>query len=125
MPIRCDTCLHKNMHVGVHPSVLDALTTPQLLPSAQLQQANYSRQSLLSPHSFLPSSPFVPLPTAAHTAQSQISYSLAQRAAYERESEKKRGDSRAVDGLTARFDGDCLFPIWTADDILLILMKLM
>lgn len=90
MPIRCDTCLHKNMHVGVHPSVLDALTTPQLLPSAQLQQANYSRQSLLSPHSFLPSSPFVPLPTAAHTAQSQISYSLAQRAAYERERVKRR-----------------------------------
>lgn len=36
------------------------------------------------------------------------------------------GDSRAVDGLTACFDGDgCLTPVWCTDDILLSLTTLM
>lgn len=101
-----------------------------LVPSAQLQQANYSRQSLLSPHSFffffLPSSPFVPLPTAAHTAYSQISYSQApQRAPLHmraRESVKRggRGFEVLLMGFAACFDGDsCPTSIWSPVELFL------
>lgn len=101
----------------------------EFVPSAQLQQANYSRQSLLSPHSFfffLPSSPFVPLPTAAHTAYSQISYSQApQRAPLHmraRESVKRggRGFEVLLMGFAACFDGDsCPTSIWSPVELFL------
>lgn len=39
--------------------------------------------------------------------------------------ERQEGDPRVVDGLVARFDGDCcLDPIRRADDTLFILTKL-
>lgn len=72
------------MHVCVYPRVRDALATPRFLPSAPFRRHNFSGLIIAVNHCclptvFLPSSPFVPLPAAAHAAQSQISYSQAQR----------------------------------------------
>lgn len=59
MPIRRDTCL------CVSKCIRCSHNTPApplgLVPSAQLQRANYSRQSLLSPHSFFTQQPLCAL----------------------------------------------------------------
>lgn len=120
IPIHHDTCLHKILSLCVCKCTRCSVDTPApplgLVPSAQLQQANYSRQSPLSPHSFLPSSPFVPLPAAAHAAQSQISYIQAQWVELHMRPNEKRRDARVVDVLTVCFDGDgCLAPVRNAD----------
>lgn len=111
------------MHVCVYPRVLDALATARLLPSASFRRHNFSRLIIAVNHCclptvFLPSSPFVPLPAAAHAAQSQISYSQAQRVELHIRDGVKR---RAVDGLAARSDEDCcLAPTRSAGDILVV-----
>lgn len=67
MLIRRYTCFHKNMQVCVHPSVLDALTTPQLLPSASFRRHNFSRLIIAVNHCclptvFYPAAPLCPCP---------------------------------------------------------------
>lgn len=66
MLIQHDTCLHKNVPASECTRRTPNTPAPPLglLPSARLLQANYNRQSLLSPHSFFlyPAAPLCPCP---------------------------------------------------------------
>lgn len=97
----------------------------QLLPSASFHRHNFSRLIIAVNHRTLPVVFFFFYPAASLCPCPLPPTLLRARLDTARHNESSCiCDGRAVDRLTAHFDGDCCqATVWSSDDILLILSK--